>query len=361
MRCVVVTTDQLWRDQPGGIGSYARGLVRGLAELVERGEHRTPVVALGPRGRSPLDLEGVQRLNTGWGVKVTTQLWERFSVGVPSTSKVVHATSMAGPFSGGTSKAVHSVAIFDLFWRDFPEYSTARGIAFHEQRLKVIRSHKDVRVITASPLVRDQLCERGFDESRLHLSSLGLELEGPEADLTTASRETGCSEELLGRPFTLAVGTVEPRKNLERLVTAHRTAMSRGAQLGPLVLVGPAGWGDIDLSDAVCVGPVSSPVLRALRRRALVEAYVPLAEGWGLPPVEALGAGLPVVVSNTVPSVFDNGQVDSVDPRSVDDISDALVRAATASRDEGARQQRRESVAHLTWRACARHHWKAWE
>jgi hypothetical protein len=101
----------------------------------------------------------------------------------------------------------------------------------------------------------------------------------------------------------------------------------------------------VALGDARGVGRVSEPVLRTLRQLARVEAYVPLAQDAGLPAVEALGIGLALVASNTVPSVLDNECAESVDPRSVDAIAEALVRAVGAHRDDATREARRESVA----------------
>jgi len=161
-------------------------------------------------------------------------------------------------------------------------------------------------------------------------------------------------------PFTLAAGTVEPRKNLPRLVAAHHDARSVEPLLGPLVIVGPQGWGETDTGNAVRLGRVSWPVLLGLYQLATVVAYVPLAEGWGFPPVEALRAGTAVVTSTTVPSTENNSLAHRVDPHRTDAIAAALVAAAREDGSDATREARRASVAGLTWRACAESHLRGW-
>ena len=154
----------------------------------------------------------------------------------------------------------------------------------------------------------------------------------------------------------------------------------------PLVLVGPTGWGSSGLEWApvgaeseptlgpdgravgavVPVGAVDAPVLAGLYAGARLLAYVPLFEGYGLPPLEAMHQGVPVVVSTTVPSVAPavgehRGAV-GVDPYDVVAIADALVAAAT---DEPLRRSLSAAGRALadgrTWRHAARAHLALWE
>jgi glycosyltransferase involved in cell wall biosynthesis len=162
-------------------------------------------------------------------------------------------------------------------------------------------------------------------------------------------------------PFTLYAGTREPRKNIERLVEAHRFAISTNPELGPLVLVGPSGWGGVETGEAIVVGSVSRDMLLGLYREATVFAYVPRAEGWGLPPVEALNAGARVVASSTTPSVAHNHQVVRVSPLDVTSIAEGLLSALNQGVDYDSQQARRQSVADLTWRNMALEHLAAWQ
>ncbi|MCU1362271.1 MAG: hypothetical protein JWM55_99 [Acidimicrobiaceae bacterium] len=356
-RTITLSLDQFYRPQPGGIATYVRGLVTGLRSLRDES---LELVGVAPRGKAVRDVSelALRRVTTA-PLAVLTLLWDRWPLGVPSSSDVVHATSLAGPFSGGRAGAVHSVTLYDLLWRDEPEASTPRGVRFHERRLDVLKRREHVRLFCAAPGLRSRLLDDGFDESRLHEVRLGVD------DETTAASKDEVRDELRVRgvagPFTLYVGTREPRKNLERLIAAHARARSRNAQLGPLVVVGPSGWGNVDVADAVVLGAVSRSMLKGLYRESTVVAYVPRAEGWGLPPVEALHEGARVVASVSTPSVAENREVVLVDPLDVEAIAQGLATGLTLADDDDARERRRSSVASLTWRNVALDHLKGWQ
>ena len=349
---IALSLDQLVRPQPGGIATYVRGLVGGLAAL-----GRDDVVGLAPSG-SPLADLGIAVRRLPVRRELLTTAWRYHAIGVPRTAAVVHATSMAGPFGGGRAGAVHSVALHDLLWRDEPDATTARGRRFHERRLALLARHGELRIFTSSPGLDDRLVEVGFDRSRLHPVRLGVDdgvTPAPPTDVANLLERAG----VIGA-FTLYAGTREPRKNLARLAQAHSIARAHDAALGPLVVVGPSGWGDVDLSGAVVLGPVERRLLRGLLRDATVVAYVPLHEGWGLPPVEALTEGSRVVASTTTPSVASNAEVERADALDVDGIASALLRALARSTSPEARARRRASVAALTWRQCALDHLAGW-
>jgi hypothetical protein len=185
------------------------------------------------------------------------------------------------------------------------------------------------------------LLGEGFQSERVFGVRLGVDDDGPAPASVEAVRDVLTSHGVTG-PFTLYVGTREPRKNLQRLVEAHREARAANRELGPLVLVGPSGWGGVETGDAT------------------VFAYVAVAEGWGLPPVEALHAGTRVVASITTPSVLSNPEVTGVDPLDVASIAQGLVRALASDGDDISQARRRESVAGLTWANSALDHLAGW-
>ena len=119
--------------------------------------------------------------------------------------------------------------------------------------------------------------------------------------------------------------------------------------MGPGRLPGPG---------VVFAGSVSEATLAALYRRARLLAYVPLLEGFGLPPLEAMREGTPVVASG-VPSAGDATM--EVDPGNVDDIAEAIV---TVAGDEKLRRQLvsagRARAGELTWANNARRHLELW-
>ncbi len=146
--------------------------------------------------------------------------------------------------------------------------------------------------------------------------------------------------------FVLSVGSFEPRKNLDRLLTAHQQLPEPLRRQFPLVLAGSQGWKNEDLLARLSrdphvrlLGRVSEPDLLALYNGAAVFAYPSLAEGFGLPAAEALACGAAVLVSNTssLPEVVGNA-AEWVDPERPEVISSALA-------DLLARPQKRKELA----------------
>ena len=168
----------------------------------------------------------------------------------------------------------------------------------------------------------------------------------------------------LDRPYIVSLGTLEPRKNFGRLVAAYDQLCER---LGPhwdLVLIGAAGWGDTRVNEmlsrprrgrVILPGRVSQAQLPPLLAGADAMAFVSLGEGFGLPPLEAMAVGCPVVAANTtsLPEVVGDAGL-LVEPKDIDAISDALERVLTDSAlaDElGVKGRRR--AEQFTWQRTA--------
>lgn len=165
----------------------------------------------------------------------------------------------------------------------------------------------------------------------------------------------------LAGPYVLAVGTLEPRKNLERLLDAWIALdpVVRGQHA--LALVGPRGWDDAGIvakaeqAGAQLLGRVSDAELRALYAGASAFAYPSLYEGFGLPPLEAMAAGAPVLTSavSSLPEVVGDAAV-LVDPLDVGAITDGLARLLSdAAYAQQLRAAGRARAAQFTWARTA--------
>lgn len=325
---VTVVAEQLRHKVPGGIGTYVRGLLRGL-DGAETGDLRvTPWTSRLP-------------------VPARTRLWE-YGVGrVPGD--IVHATSLA--FPPRVARLV--VMLHDVAWRDAPETFGRRGRAWHERMLSraagVARSF-----VVPSTVTADKVVDAGVDRDRVVVIEEGCD-HLPRPDNAGA-------EAVVRGDFILSVGTLQPRKNLTRVFDAYARARPSLPGPWPLVVVGPRGWGpgQTPAEGVEFAGAVDGAVLAALYRRARALVYVPLAEGFGLPPVEAMFAGAPVVASTRVPST--QGAAMEVDPYDVDAIASAMVDAAV----DGPTRGRLIAAGHerargLTWRRAAEQHIALWK
>jgi glycosyltransferase involved in cell wall biosynthesis len=159
--------------------------------------------------------------------------------------------------------------------------------------------------------------------------------------------------------FVLAVGTLEPRKNLPRLVAAYGALDEELQQRHPLVVVGALGWETGETLDSLrslgerakLLGYASDAALTELYRRCAVFCYPSLGEGFGLPVLEAMAAGAPVLTSDvsSLPEVGGDA-VEYADPHKVPSIAAALTRTLS---DEHLRSELtrrgRERASQFTW------------
>jgi glycosyltransferase involved in cell wall biosynthesis len=157
--------------------------------------------------------------------------------------------------------------------------------------------------------------------------------------------------------FVLAVGTLEPRKNLPRLVEAYRGLPAHVRAGTPLLVAGRVGWeaGEtltaLKAADAQILGRVSDARLAALYAHCTVFAYPSLAEGFGLPVLEAMQAGAAVLTSDvsSLPEVGGDA-VEYADPTDVASIRTGLERLLTDdARRAGLRAQAVERAARFSW------------
>jgi glycosyltransferase involved in cell wall biosynthesis len=354
---VALVADQLRRRPTSGIATYTRGLLGGLRQLGDDCPTVELTLVAGRAGGGPDPLAA-----WGWPVRSSTlpsqaltRLWDRGGGWrVVGDADVVHAASVAAPYGSGAPVAV---MVHDVAWREVPETYPARGRRWHEAALQRAIGRAAV-LVTPSERTAALLIEAGVGPDRIVTINEGCDhLPVADPDGVAATLETlGVSG-----PYLLSVSTLEPRKNLARLTRAYIRAREGFPEPWPLVVVGPTGWGPAlaPVPGVKLAGVVSDAVLAGLYAGARCLAYVPLVEGWGLPPVEAMGACTPVVAS---PMPSTGGAALEVDPTDVEAIAAALTVAA------GDDRRRSELVTagllragELTWASAARSHVELWD
>ena len=288
---VALVVEQLWQQVPGGSGTYIVALARALqarADVAVTGiaaRHRRAVPEL---GTLLVDHSKLHR-------RALYGLWN--AVGRPRAETlaaapvdVVHATTWAVP---GTRRPL-VVTVHDLAFMHDPGHFTKRGADYFRRSL--VRVHAEAAaVVVPSEATRIDCLEQGFDQARLYVVPHGVEVPRIAAADVATFRE----RHALIRPYILWTGTREPRKNLPRLVEAFRLLRDSGADVD-LVLVGPVGWGDqiAHAPDGVRVlGRLAEQDLHRAYAGAEVFCFPSLREGFGLPVLEAMAHGVPVVTS----------------------------------------------------------------
>ena len=163
----------------------------------------------------------------------------------------------------------------------------------------------------------------------------------------------------LGRPFVLFVGTIEPRKNIDTLISAFAALPSSIRDGYDLVIAGPMGWAAPEtrerLQSVRYLGYIPEQDLPPLTAAAALFAYPSLYEGFGFPVAQAMAAAVPVITSDisSLPEVAGDGAL-LVDPRSQSELQGALERMLTSPAlraDLAARGRRRADQ--FRWSACA--------
>ncbi len=234
--------------------------------------------------------------------RMLTYAWERGWPLWPGGDSV-HAPTPLAPATPKRGRGL-VVTVHDTVPWTHPETLTRRGSAWHQ---KVIRraTYQAGAIVVPSHAVAAELTLYAPGTARVHVVRHGVPavlMQVPDADARLRIR----GRLKLPERYVLAIGTVEPRKGLDVLIDA----MTRqNAPDLPLVVAGQRGWGGVDLHDLarqrhlppdrlIVLGRVTDAELAVVLSGASVFVMPSLAEGFGLPLLEAMAAGVPVVHSD---------------------------------------------------------------
>jgi len=264
---------------------------------------------------------------------------------------VLHETYYQEPDRSGL-KCARVITVFDMINERLGEESADRE---NLRRAKLASIARADSVICISEYTRQDLIELfGVPEGKTRVVHLGFTL--------TAATEAALAPGL-DRPFILYVGKRDGYKNFESLLAAFAASASLRAQFA-LVAFGGGRFSDAENRHIVELGLNAGDVIQiggqddtlgALYRAARCFVYPSLYEGFGIPPLEAMSFGCPVVSSNTssIPEVVGEAAI-TVDPGNIEAMRDAIERA---TQDEEARRgliaKGNERIRHFSWSRCA--------
>jgi len=340
---VAVNIEQLLHRAPGGTGRYSARLVTQLTSLFPADtvlpftalHRREDVVSacrafgLDAAGVAPPAVLGLPRplLYEAWHLVGQPRLeWMAPSL---RRADLVHAPSPAVPPRGPRPLVV---TVHDVAFELYPEAYPPRGRRFHRRGVEAAARRADLVITATEASVREIADHTPIDPRRLRIVPNGVDDAVP-TPVETA--EVLARYHLEDAPYVLWVGSLEPRKNVGTLVRAFARVVAGDAFPHRLVLAGPVGWLEDGLiperERAVLgerlrsVGQVSDADLRALYAGAEAFCFPSLSEGFGLPVLEAMVQGTPVVCAD-VPALREvaGGAAVLVPPLDVPAWTDAL-------------------------------------
>ena len=340
-----------------GVHGYIQNLIRNLPAVTDPQEFGFTVY-VGRGEIEPHERIRVRRSRWPTGRPPLRILWEQLSLPWQRMD-LLHSMAFVTPLILPWPAVV---TVYDLSFVHYPETFTA-GRRAYLRLFAQLSCRRARRIIAISESTRRDIVQQwGISTAKIGVAypGVGSEFTCLPADQVAAFRQ----RRQLSDQFILHVGTLQPRKNLVRLVQAVGRLRDCG-QEAKLVLVGGPGWlyneilqeiERLNLQEAVLLpGYAPAEELPEWYNAATVLAYPSLYEGFGLPVVEAMACGTPVVTSSvsSMPEAAGDAAL-QVDPHDTEALAEALHRALT---DQALRQEMRQrglaQAARFSWRETA--------
>jgi len=349
--------------QGAGIGRYTRGLVGALSELDRRNSYI-------------LFSAGRDARHTSWPANFRLRqyplqdrhlaiVWQRLRLPLPvelltGRIDILHSPDFVLPPTLGARTVL---TVHDLSFMRYPACSSPALLSYLLHSVPRSVERADILLADSQSTKQDLIELLHVAEKRVHVVYAGVE--SRFAPQEGAELQRALMRYKIEHPFILGLGTLQPRKNFARLIRAYDHLRRQHNVPHQLVIGGGRGWLDEDIYETIetlglrglvrLIGFVHDDDLPALYSAADVFAFPSLYEGFGIPVLEAMGCGTPVVTSSvsSLPEVAGDAAL-SVWPEDVEALANALWRII----DDGAlrnelRQRGFEQVKRFTWSRAA--------
>ncbi|TQV63984.1 MAG: glycosyltransferase family 4 protein [Halothiobacillaceae bacterium] len=263
-------------------------------------------------------------------------------------------------FDGPTVITVH-----DLAWIRHPETHPAERVRYLNRNVPRALERAD-HILTVSAFTRDELMHVfGYPAEQITVTPLGVDHERYRPRTEQECTQTLGKHRLAWKSYVLSVGTLEPRKNLRLAVEAHSLLPAHLQQEYPLVLAGARGWHESEFREplgkqvkrgsVIPLGYVPEDELPCLYAGASAFVYPSRYEGFGLPPLEAMACGVPVITSTAQALCEVGGEaVLTVSPDHPEALAHALRSVLEdVDRAESLKALGQQRAGQFTWLTCA--------
>lgn len=327
-----------------GVSRYTAELVRNLLKIDHINEYFLYAGTLRQRRVitdfiNSLNSSQISSKITYLSPKFINLVWNHLNIFTPQTDLAVfHASNWALP----KIKAKLVTTIHDLTFIKYPKTHTKYLVSVHKRHLNRAKKYAD-RIIAVSQSTKKDLVDYGIPETKIKVIYEAASPIFKPVNPAIVKKKYGL------KSYFLSVGTLEPRKNISRLIQAY-LAFKTNIQL---VIIGKFGWGETYQNQAGIkfIGFVPDEDLVGLYSGAKAFIYPSLSEGFGLPVLEAMACGCPVITSNTssLPEVGGNAAI-YVNPNNLQEIAEALRSVGKLNLKQKSLQQAKK----FSWEKTAR-------